>query len=265
MTVTITANDIIELLANKHSGDVFVPECKTGSSMMHRSCRRLDAWVMKRTWSPITMIGYEVKVSRGDFLRDDKWRLYLDLCHQFYFVCPSKLIDSSELSAEAGLMWVSATGTRLYTKKKAPYRDVEPPADLMTYVLMSRSRITRDNESKDNREYWRDWLRLKAEDRKLGCRVSEAVREQVLRAESAQHQAEAKIATCEMVRRRLTELGLDPDEPINSYLVSNKLDEALDVIPRDLVYSLMEVAHSAERARVLLSKFQGKRITDEIA
>lgn len=69
----IRAELLIQLLRKRHEKDLLVSECKTGSTWISNGCRRLDAWVLKRTWSPVTMIGYEVKVSRSDFVNDMKW------------------------------------------------------------------------------------------------------------------------------------------------------------------------------------------------
>ncbi len=50
--------------------------------------------------------GYEVKISRSDFVADDKWQEYLPFCNKFYFVCPPDLIKLSELPPETGLIYV---------------------------------------------------------------------------------------------------------------------------------------------------------------
>ena len=70
------ASDLLALLAKKHSADVFVPECKTGGTWAGTHLR-LDAWAMRRSWTHPTVWGYEIKVSRSDFLSDDKWVGYL--------------------------------------------------------------------------------------------------------------------------------------------------------------------------------------------
>lgn len=63
----ITAKGIVELLARKHHDDIFVAECKTGSSYMARrgkgEMQQMDAWAMTKSWSTSTAYGYEVKVS----------------------------------------------------------------------------------------------------------------------------------------------------------------------------------------------------------
>ena len=138
----ITAKHILGLLRQKHVRDVFVAECKDGSSWMAQHLR-LDAWAMRRSWAPLTTFGYEIKVSRSDWTSDKRWSEYLPLCHRFSLVCPVGLIGAHELPADVGLVW--AVGNRLHTKRAAAYRqpDSAKLCSLMAYVLMSRARIVR--------------------------------------------------------------------------------------------------------------------------
>ena len=167
----MTANQIVQLIAANHTQDVFITECKDGATW-NREHLRLDAWAMNRSWKHMVMTGYEVKVSRGDFISDDKWPAYLPLCNQFYFVAPPGVIDKMELPAEAGLYEVSKTGSRLWKRKVAPHRTIEPPAKLLAYALMCRT-----DKGFDNVDYWRAWLAEKVEHRKLGYEVAKAIRE----------------------------------------------------------------------------------------
>lgn len=141
-----TAGDIDKALAARHKDDLYVPECKTGPTFTG-SHRRLDAWVMARSYSPFRTIGYEIKVSRSDFEQDQKWVEYLGYCHHFYFVCPAGLIKSHELPEDVGLLWMTPSG-RLHDKKRATRR--EPDADklrsILVYVLMSRCRVVSLND-----------------------------------------------------------------------------------------------------------------------
>lgn len=49
---------------------------------------------------------FEIKTSRNDFLRDDKWEKYLDYCEYFAFVCPKDVIKESELPEKIGLVYI---------------------------------------------------------------------------------------------------------------------------------------------------------------
>lgn len=135
----ITADQIKALLETRHNDDVFFTECKNGATWSATHLLKLDAWAMKKSYSPLATIGYEIKVDRNDFENDQKWIDYLPLCHQFYFVCPAGMIRSDELLEKVGLMWVSTTG-KLHIKRYAERRtpDAEKMNALLIYILMSR-------------------------------------------------------------------------------------------------------------------------------
>jgi len=73
--------------------------------------QRLDAWAINLYPSKnFLRIAYEIKVSRGDFLREinnpQKREQALWLSNQFYFVAPVGLIKPEELPPETGLIEV---------------------------------------------------------------------------------------------------------------------------------------------------------------
>lgn len=76
-------------------------------------------------------IGYEVKISRADFLRELKdpakraWAV--ELTNEFWYVAPSKVIEPTELPPECGLLLVTGENGRLRTQRAAPQR---PAPDL---------------------------------------------------------------------------------------------------------------------------------------
>ena len=175
----ITEATIIELLRERHSKDVFVAHCKDGPSQNAAHCIA-DAWTMARSWAQPTVSAYEIKVSRSDFLRDKKWTGYLDMCNCLSFACPPGVIAANEVPEQCGLVVTSTNGTRLYTKKKAPYRDVVIPETVWRYVLMCRAKIVTELElSRDKRTEWEAWMREKDEKKTLGFNVSRKIRELV--------------------------------------------------------------------------------------
>ena len=224
----MTAFAILKLLAAKHAGDVFVPECKDGPTA-YGSHRRMDAWVMNRSWANACVTGYEIKVNRSDFLKDEKWRDYLPLCNCFYFVCPRGLIAIEEVPEGAGLMYVAKTGTRLYTKRKAPHRDVEIPESLWRYVLMCRTRVKDEGDGSPRLgfDYWKEWLKQKHEKQRIGTEIGKRLWELYEEAVTRQNHAEQLVDGYGIVRARLEELGIDPDESMHGYEMRNKLDGAL--------------------------------------
>jgi hypothetical protein len=214
-TAAVTAPQLLERLAARHADAVFVPECKLGSSWGSMTGgMRLDAWVLLKTWSPFTAIGYEIKVARSDFVRDEKWVAYRDVCHEFYFVTPRGLIEPSELPSTVGLMW-SAGSSRLQVKRKAVRQEPESVTliALMTYVLMSRVRVVgnmHEANVKDRVSWWRDWLLEREGSRYVGHMCSRRLAEQLQEAERGRRRAEDDAQRYAHIEARLVELELDP-------------------------------------------------------
>lgn len=239
-----TTRMLLGLLAEKHAKDIFVSECKTGSTF--GGCPRLDAWVMIPSWAHPLVIGYEIKASKHDFLNDEKWRSYLPYCNEFYFVCPTKIISPEEMSDGIGLLWSSTGNTRLYRKKKAKYRDVTIPEDIFRYILMSRAVIGRyefASKTISQREYWQAWLRQKKEDVVVGYKVSkkiqEVVAEKITCVETENEHLVKRMQSYDDIIKVIKLLGEDPK---NSYWVSHRIKEKIkklqEIIPNDLLYTL---------------------------
>lgn len=186
----MNADDIVKMLREKHANDVFVAECKNGASWT-KAHRRLDVWVMNRSWVKMCLTGYEIKVHRSDFINDDKWHNYLPLCNRLWFVAPKGVVSPADLPSEVGLM--VPCGSRLITKKPAPFRKVEPPAELLCYILMSRATIDAPKAPVGQTE-WRKWLEDCKADKFLGFQVSRALRERVERAERKAAEADKRLA-----------------------------------------------------------------------
>lgn len=202
MKANVTAGDIINvLMSTRHADDLCVPECKDGPSQGCRH-RRFDLWVMKRSYSNPCCIGYEVKVSRCDFLHDEKWKDYLPLCNQLFFVCPWGMIKPEEVPANVGLLWVSKNIKTAYIKAKAEHREIEAPVGLMTYILMSRAKIVAPNanNTQDRASHLRHWLDSESELKDLGHGVAHRIRMQVEAVKRENEKLTAKIKTLELVR-----------------------------------------------------------------
>jgi Uncharacterized protein conserved in bacteria len=232
------ATDILELLAVKHSKDVFVPECKDGPTH-YSSHMRMDAWAMNRSWAHPVATGYEIKVSRADFLHDNKWPAYLALCNQFYFVAPPNVIDPSELSADAGLMVVA--GSRLLTKKKAPHRAIQLPEELYRYILMCRVAITKDRwnmDEEDRNVYWRKFVERRVEDRALGYEVSRAIVERVAHVETENKRLARLMQGYDDVRGFLTRNGFSTDYAPSFWQLEERIAEQEKLFPKEMLWSL---------------------------
>jgi len=49
---------------------------------------------------------YEFKISRNDWLTDNKWQNYLKYCNRLWFVCPYGIINKNELPDNIGLIHI---------------------------------------------------------------------------------------------------------------------------------------------------------------
>lgn len=92
------------------------------------SPQRIDLWVMD-TWGRMTAIAYEVKVSRGDFVRElanpAKREAAMAVSNQFYFAAPRALIATAEVPEGCGLVEVHAGISKVVVP--APRREIPPP------------------------------------------------------------------------------------------------------------------------------------------
>lgn len=251
----ISSSKIVESLAAKHSEDVFVPECKDGPTQTGAGHLRLDAWAMKKSWSNPCVYGYEVKVSRSDFIRDDKWHNYLNYCNSFYFVCPKGLIKPEELPEEAGLIYCLETG-KLFTKKKAPFRQVAIPENLFRYLLMCRVRIQREQmygEAKISRlEYWKDWLETKKEGRQIGYKVRDAIRQHVFETERQNRDLKTENDSLRVFKDRLNELGVNPMHSVTTWDIESAFNKLLGEIKPWMVRTITDAEESLRRVRKLM-------------
>lgn len=224
---------ITKMLRQKHAGDIFVPKCKDGAT--ERGLRVLDGWVMPRSWSHPQCVGYEIKVSRSDWLGDRKWPTYLPLCHQLYIVCPYKLLKKDEIPDPLGLIWAhEGESQRLTTAKKAAIRDVQIPESLFRYVLMNRASIEENVPPRGpDKEAWENWLADRQGASALGPRVSKKIKElqesenHKLKSETLASAYEKLNAKHEKLLKVLYEnghyLGYDEDEGIRRLAAALKL------------------------------------------
>lgn len=175
VSAAIRADLVLKALAHRHTArqrpDLFLTQVKTGATWDNRGLLIFDALAITRSWAHPRIIGYEVKVDRGDFLRDTKWPGYLKYCHEFYFVCPAGLIQPEELSPGVGLMCYMSEGERLITKRRAAHRDIELSWELFYYIAICRTDSDRHPFFNNRREFLEAWLGNKEETRQFGRAV----------------------------------------------------------------------------------------------
>ena len=192
----IRADMILHQLQKRHTGgqvkDAFFTEVKNGSSWFNDNLLRLDAIAIKKSWKSPCITGYEVKIDRQDFLRDDKWPGYLKYCHRFSFTCPVGLILPDELPDEVGLIYYNPEKDYLTTKRKAAFRMIEIPWEMLYYLVLSRLDSDRHPFFSNRREYLQAWVRDKADRQELAYIVSSKMAELVKAAEDKAVKLERK-------------------------------------------------------------------------
>lgn len=258
MSDKVTAPQVLRALRARHSGDIFVPECNLGSAI--RGCRRIDAFAMPKSWSPLRTIGYEIKVSRPDFLKDNKWHEYIGFVHELWFACPWGLIDKAEIPDGIGLLWLNKGG-KMVRKRKAVRHIADSPKiiDTMAYILMSRAKITEPRngitESPPTADDWADYYEGRTAHREIGRKVSEYIAKKCGKVAAENQELKARADKIDSIRCKLREVGLDPDR-LFSWSLQSKVDELRGIVSdnktrriRNLASELVTMADELESLR----------------
>lgn len=258
----VSAFDIYNLLELKYPIETFltVSECKIGSTWFKSMCSRFDMWIMSRSWQNPRFVGCEIKVSRQDFLNDNKWQNYLPYCTEFYFVAAHGIIDSGEVPEQAGLMEATKNCKRLVIRKKAPVRDIEIPQSLLIYILMCRTQITGDTMGCRNAVIWKDRLKEMKLNKRLGRDVAWYLRNLVDKKVKDVLEDNKKLKdenySLQKIKACMASLGVESSELVRfgRYGVERKLKEAMTGIPFDLPLFLERIEHNAGEALKILNQ-----------
>lgn len=189
---TLRADEVLVAVARRHTKDLFLTEVKTGPTLTapQGQLHRIDALAVARSWTHPLVTGYECKISRQDWVRDDKWHSVLGDCHSFYIACPWGVVVPEEVPPDVGLIWVRSTGS-LSVRRKAVYRDIALPALLLYYVALARIDSDRHPFFSSRRDALRAGVSDKASRRDLAEAVGGAIRRSLLDADTQVHKAQA--------------------------------------------------------------------------
>ena len=188
----VSSFDIKNALAKKHQDhEFFITECKTGPTMT--GLYKFDGIAIYKSWSRPQIRIYEVKVSRGDFLGDNKFYNYLPYCHEMYFVVPSGLIDRTELPTEIGLIYYNPKTEGLVIKKQAIYRKIEINADMLLYIFMNRLESDRPQFTSHKAEFLKAWLENKENNQQLAYKVKNRMTAEIERLENELRRLKADV------------------------------------------------------------------------
>ncbi len=91
---------------------------------------RIDAIIIdiRHRW----VRGFEIKISRQDFLADSKWQYYSSFCSSLSVVCPNGLIQPDEVKKPFGLLW--ADELCIWKKRPKKFNHRGSLAWLYTYL-----------------------------------------------------------------------------------------------------------------------------------
>lgn len=192
----ITFTDIklaLKKMYNSRSA-YFFTECKTCSTYFPdpQGLLIFDGLAITKSYTKPLIVGYEIKVSRSDFLSDNKWHLYLQYCNEFYFVVPRGLIKKEELPDGVGLLYYDHDKQAISRAvKKAQYREIDEPVGLYKYIIFSRLDEDRIPFYEDRAEYAKDYLEDKAIKHiiggKLGTRMAMDLQDALERLQRLSH------------------------------------------------------------------------------
>lgn len=200
----VTSTDIKKALSDYHMNDFFITECKNGSTYYppEQGLLKFDGLAVAKSYTKPYITGYEIKISRNDFLQDNKWHLYLQYCNEFYFVVPNGLITKEEIPDYIGLIYYHPETGRLRKKKKALWRKIEEPVGVYKYIIYSRLEKERLPFYNNRAEYAEAYLKDKAYKKmlggKLGTRMSKELQEANERLECLE-KAEKKVILLEKI------------------------------------------------------------------
>lgn len=117
---------------------------------------RPDVFTIARTFTALSSVAYEVKISRADFRRDvteGKWQSYRKFASSIVFAVPAGLIAPSEVPDSCGLLVRGPAGWRA-TRKPTPAPIDNLPATAWLKLLMDgieRERTCRPDPESERR------------------------------------------------------------------------------------------------------------------
>lgn len=166
----VTSTEIKMALAEYHPKDFFLSECKTDSTYFAgpQGLLIFDGLAVTRSYTSPCITGYEIKVSRSDFQRDNKYHLYLQYCNEFYFVVPAGLLKKEEIPDDMGLIYYYPETGKLLKKKRALYRQIEEPVGVYKYIIYSRIAQDRTPFYEEKAEYAKAYLEDRADKQRIG-------------------------------------------------------------------------------------------------
>lgn len=177
----MTARDLLDLLRTRYDKSFCTSEIMVGRKNVS-SEGRIDFLAIAPSWSSPDITGIETKVSRADFVSDNKWPAYLPYCNHFWFCTSAGIVKAGEIPEQAGWLEASANGKKLFVRKKAPrLPEIAPKmeAELFKSLILRhhfRSHVLPTLHREEQLAAWRVWIADKQEKLHLGKQVRHTTR-----------------------------------------------------------------------------------------
>lgn len=209
----------------------------------------MDVCAAKLSWTNPDVRGFEVKVTRSDFLADvnsGKFRRYLGWVDLFYFATPSGLVKKSEIPEGCGLV---VRGENGWSGVRAPRRtklsEVDRAGSLLALFMNLHGFRQQATRSERLARYMKD--------RSLRSALSEQLREMLREADGKERQYDQAV---NLMRERLNG---GADEGISLPVLVKRLcaQHGATKIP-DCDYELCTIRSAADRIESSLSEAAGR-------
>jgi hypothetical protein len=137
MSAGVHSYEIVTALNKRYERDScgFFSEVPTGHDV--NGDLRLDGVNLQRSGQDLHVQGFEVKISRSDFLRDNKYHLYGQYVNALTLVCPSGMIQREEVPEHTGLMWYTPSSRSLRYRRK-PTWDMSADTQAVRNSILTR-------------------------------------------------------------------------------------------------------------------------------
>ena len=151
MTRSVKTRKIVELLRRRHSLPEWASFAELGNGTGMQFNRSMDFFALNCYPSKrFLKVGYEIKVSRGDFANELanplKRDWMLEVCDECYFAAPAGLIKSDEVPENWGLLELTKGSLRI--KKRAQQRHIETlPMAFVASLARRMARCKSEGES----------------------------------------------------------------------------------------------------------------------
>lgn len=241
----VTSTEIKLALAKYHPKDFFVSECKTDSTYFAgpQGLLIFDGLAVTRSYTSPCITGYEIKVSRSDFQRDNKYHLYLQYCNEFYFVVPVGLLKKEEIPDNMGLIYYYPETGKLLKKKKALYRQIEEPIGVYKYIIYSRIEQDRTPFYEERAEYAKAYMEDRVDKQRIGFNLGSKMAKDLSDAYSRLarvEKSEKKLKLLDSLMKVMQKNGIhcwgheDYAEKLNAALQNKAAPDDLKYLKQDL-------------------------------